>query len=119
MKKSLVRVFLVSVCVLALAISAAHATHSYEGSIWVGKPTILGTGYYCTAAQNRSGGDVTTHWAKAKTWKTSGGTPVSATASGNNRAVASTNTTKPYKGWGSYGETGWSTEGNFSSSAWD
>ena len=117
MKRALCR-FLILFSTLTLFFTMAMAA-SYDGRIWTGKPTIIGTGYYCTAAQNKSGGDVSTHFAKAKTWKTINGTPVNGAATGNNRAVASTGSTKPVKGWGQYGETGWSTEGIFAAGAWD
>ena len=106
-------------CICALLTFSCALAASYSGSIWTGKPNFLGIGYYCTAAKNTSGGDVSTHWAKAKTWITSGGAPVKDSASGNNRAAAKTGKTHPYKGWGAYGETGWSTEGTFKASAWD
>lgn len=122
MKKTVLTMVALVVCLL-LAFTTALAA-SYDGSIWTGKPNSLGIGYYCTAAQNRSQGDVSLHWARAKTWKPNGEVIV-AEAAGNNRAVASTGSVKPYKGWGSYGEYDdggkvlWSTEGNFVSSAWD
>ena len=116
MRKRMLSIMAVMLCSL-LPFSVAFAA-SYDGAIWTGKPTILGIGYYCTAAQNRSQGDVSTHWAKAKTWA-AGLKPVIASAIGNNRAVASTGSVKPYKGWGSYGESDWSTEGKFASGAWD
>lgn len=116
MRKFITVLMAISVCAVLMA-SIAFAAN-YDGHIWTGKPNILGMGYYCTAAQNRSAGDVSTHWATAKTWKPSG-SYVTGSATGNNTAVASTGQTKPYKGWGSYGETGWSTEGSFRASAWD
>lgn len=116
MRKRMFSIMAVMLCSLLLFSVAFAAT--YDGAIWTGKPTIFGIGYYCTAAQNRSQGDVSTHWSKAKTWA-AGLAPVTASASGNDRAVASTGSVKPYKGWGSYGETGWSTEGKFASGAWD
>lgn len=117
MRKMILSMMIVGVLAL-LAFSFALAA-SYAGSIWTGKPNSLGIGYYCTAAQNKSAGDTSTHWAKATTWPPSGGKPAKASETGNTRAVASTGRTHPYKGWGSYGETGWSTSGSFKSSAWD
>ena len=109
-------VMLVSCLVLLFSVAFAA---SYDGAIWTGKPNSLGIGYYCTAAQNRSQGDASTHWAKAKTWASGVSSPIVASVTGNKRAVASTCNHKPYKGWGSYGETGWSTSGSFGSSAWN
>lgn len=117
MRKKMLTMMVAMVCAI-LVFSVALAA-SYDGSIWTGKPNALGLGYYCTAAKNESQGDVSTHWASAKTWTSSGATPVEGNAKGNERAVASTGKTHPYKGWGSYGEDGWSTDGWFSSSAWD
>ncbi len=61
---SIMAVMLCSLLLFSVAFAA-----TYDGAIWTGKPTIFGIGYYCTAAQNRSQGDVSTHWAKAKTWR--------------------------------------------------
>lgn len=66
MRKRMLSIMAVMLCSLLL-FSVAFAA-SYDGAIWTGKPNALGIGYYCTAAQNRSQGDVSTHWAKAKTW---------------------------------------------------
>lgn len=117
MRKTILSMMIVGVLAL-LAFSFALAA-SYDGAIWTGKPNVLGIGYYCTAAQNKSGGDTSTHWAQAKTWRPSGGEPAEDFEWGNTRAVASTGKTHPSKGWGAYGETGWSTSGWFKSSAWD
>lgn len=64
MRKTILSMMIVGVCAL-LAFSIALAA-SYDGAIWTGKPNVLGIGYYCTAAQNKSGGDTSTHWAQAK-----------------------------------------------------
>lgn len=91
---------------------------SYEGSIWTGKPTSIGTGYYCTAARNDSQGDTSTHWAWARTYYN--GTNSYQRKTGNVRAVASSGAVHPTSGEGQYGETGWSSKiGKFASSAWD
>lgn len=53
MRKTILSMMIVGVFAL-LAFSFALAA-SYAGSIWTGKPNSLGIGYYCTAAQNKSG----------------------------------------------------------------
>lgn len=111
---------LLAVLVITMLTTTALAVvyASYEGAIWTGKPTALGIGYYCTAAQNKSGGDTSTHWAWAKTYYS--GTNSYDYQTGNTRAVASSGSVKPTSGRGQYGETGWESDiGVFKASAWD
>lgn len=116
MKKSFLSMLVAILVLVTLTVTALAA--SYAGSIWTGKPTVLGTGYYCTAARNDSGGDTSTHWAWARTYYSGGSAYQRKT--GNVRAVASTGSEHPSSGEGQYGETGWSSNiGKFSSGAWD
>lgn len=120
MKKT-ISIVLTTVLLLACLASTAMAITeraSYQGSVWTGKPTVLGTGYYCTAARNDSQGDETTHWAWARTYYS--GTSSYQKKTGNVRAVASSGQVHPTSGEGEYGETGWSCGVcKFKSSAWD
>lgn len=61
MRKFISALLVISVCAVLMA-SIAFAAN-YDGHIWTGKTNILGMSYYCTAAQNRSTGDVSTRWA--------------------------------------------------------
>lgn len=115
MKKAFTSALVTIFAVTMLTITALAA--SYEGAIWTGKSLFPGVGYYCTAAQNRSGGDTSTHWAWARTYYS--GISSYEHKIGNIRAIASSGSVPPTSGKGSYGEPGWSTSGSFNSSAWD
>ena len=120
MKKVFSSILVTMLVMMAFASTAlAIATRaSLAGSVWTGKPTALGTGYYCTAARNDSGGDETTHWAWARTYYN--GTNAYAKKTGNVRAVASSGSVHPTSGEGQYGEKDWESNiAKFKSSAWD
>ena len=117
MKKNMIAAIVLSISIVSAIASASAA--SYEGKIWTGKPNSPGLGYYCTAAQNKSDGNVSTHYQWAKTYLYDGSV-ISARQDGKNvRVVASSGKTHPKRGEGGYGESGWKTSGSFSSSAWD
>ncbi|QTE74255.1 hypothetical protein JS518_15405 [Clostridiales bacterium FE2010] len=117
--KRVMSVCLVTILLLSIfATTIAIAGHSYAGSVWTGKPTILGLGYYCTAARNDSGGNTSSHWAWARTYYS--GKKAYTYKPGNDRAVASSGSVHPTKGEGQWGETGYSIPvAKFKSSAYD
>lgn len=117
------KTFAIGICavmtIMSLSVTAFAA--NFNGNIWTNKPNVLGLGYYCTAAQCLSGGDTSTHYARAYSYDSAGRTIASGTATGNNQAVANSGSTKPYSGYGCYGESGTSlfAEASFTSGAWD
>lgn len=95
--------------------AVALARASYSGSVWTGKPAGP-IGYYCTAAQNTSQGNTSTHWAEI----VCGQRHIYKKSKGNARAVASSGRVHPDSGSGQYGKKGWkSNVGTFKRSAWD
>ena len=117
MKKRTLAAIILSVALATVATTAYAA--SYEGKIWTGKPTIFGIGYYCTAAQNNSGGNQDSHFQWAKTYLYYGSVIEDSYSGQNKRVVASSGSTHPKKGEGAYGESGFIAKGSFKSTAWD
>ena len=112
---------LTTIAILAIMttmITTSYAA-SYDGKIWTGKPTVFNIGYYCTAAQNKSGGNESTHFQWAKTYLANGQVINAREEGKNTRVVASSKNVHPLRGKGGYGEKGWETTGSFSSGAWD
>lgn len=104
MKRRMTSIFVALCLMIALPLTAfATARANFTGKIWTGKPTILGLGYYCTAARNDSTGN-TTHKAKAWSCDKDGKTLIEASASNNDSAVANSGKTKPNSGFGTYWE---------------
>lgn len=98
---SLVLTFFLAVSLPVMAFAATRA--NFKGNIWTGWPNALGMGYYCTAAQNESGGD-TIHKASAWSKNASGEIIAKKSVTGNGRAVADSGKTKPHSGYGEYWE---------------
>lgn len=102
MKKSILSCIVVLILVVSLTVTS-YATAEFTGKIWTNKPTILGIGYYCTAARNDSKGD-TIHCAEAESFDASGQSIVKSKQYGNTAAVANSGDKKPNSGVGSYWE---------------
>lgn len=102
-RKAVSLVFTLCLVVSLPVIAFAAARANFKGNIWTNWPNSLGTGYYCTAARNDSGGN-TTHKASAWSKNTSGEIIAEGSATGNKRAVANSGKIKPYSGYGKYWE---------------
>ncbi len=119
MKKSLIAGISVVLLLITLVVGASAA--GFDGAIWTGKPTILGLGYYCTAAQNRSASG-TNRCSYAESKNSSGKIIASDSKSGDkgtDRSVANSGATKPNSGYGWYKETGGFADMSFNSYAYD
>jgi hypothetical protein len=116
MRKKLVYTVISLLALIMLTFGALAA--GFTGKIWTNKPTLLGIGYYCTAAQNTSTNG--TNLAASAYSKNSSGAKIAAdSATGNNKAVANSGSTRPHSGYGQYKETGAEAHAYFSSGAWN
>jgi hypothetical protein len=118
MKKTLICMVISILLLLMLTSGALAVTAGFTGKIWTGKPGLLGIGYYCTAAQNTSSNS-TNPFAYAKSCNSSGGILAQDSVNSNGQAIANSGSTKPYSGFGEYGEVGGYSSANFKASAYD
>ncbi|MDR1569895.1 MAG: hypothetical protein LBS72_05350 [Oscillospiraceae bacterium] len=120
MKKTLA-IVISAVLLLSLSTITALATldANFTGNIWTNKPTVLGIGYYCTAAQNTSSGTATNRGASAYSKNASGAKIAEASATENNSAVANSGTVKPNSGYGEYHENGGTSGMSFAAGAYN